>query len=95
MSRPVILSSSAALASFTLLRLARGFLIANQLVQAHGNCLSEIERNIFFTGGDIQQPVAVAEVFVREAGFFGAEKKRDGARSQPLADRSSAGFETP
>ncbi|HEX2713255.1 MAG TPA: hypothetical protein VHM88_13730 [Candidatus Acidoferrales bacterium] len=42
-----------------------------------------------FTGWDAQKPVAVAEVGVGKAAFFGAEKKGDAAGREAFADEGS------
>jgi len=77
------------------LRLPFGLRIANEFVQAHRYRLSQIHRNIFFARWDAHQPVAMAEVLVRQAEFLGAEEKRDVARSEPLANQARAVFQTP
>lgn len=54
-----------------------GFGVACYFVEADGYGLAEVHRAVLGAGGDAQQPVAVAEIFVGEAGFFGAEEERD------------------
>ena len=47
--------------------------IASEFVEAHGDGLAEVHGAMVFAGGDAQEPVAIAEIFVGEAAFFGAE----------------------
>ena len=54
-----------------------GFGVADQFVEADGDGLAEVHRAMLGAGGDAQEPVAVAEIFVGQAGFFGAEEERD------------------
>ena len=54
-----------------------GFCVADQFVEADCYGLAEIHRAMLRAGGDAQQPVAVAEIFVGQAGFFRAEEERD------------------
>jgi len=49
----------------------------------------------FFFGRDVQQPVAVAEIFVRQPDFFRAEQKSNSLRLQILADRAAGDFVEP
>ena len=57
-----------------------GFGVADQFVEADGDGLSEVHRAMLGAGGDAQEPVAVAEIFVGQAGFFRAEEERDAVR---------------
>ena len=68
--------------------------IANQLIEANGDGLSEVHRDVAFVGGDVEEPMAVAEVVVGKAEFFGAEEERDAAGGEALADEARAKFET-
>ena len=54
-----------------------GFGVADQFVEADGDGLAEVHGAMLGAGGDAQEPVAVAEIFVGQAGFFGAEEERD------------------
>jgi len=47
--------------------------IAGKFVEADGDGLAEVHGAMVFAGGDTQEPVTMAEVFVGEAAFFGAE----------------------
>ena len=75
--------------------LAFRFGVANEFIQADGHRLSQVHGNIFFARGDAHQPVAMAEIFVRQAEFLGAEKQRDVARAEALANQPRAVFKTP
>jgi hypothetical protein len=77
------------------LRLPFSLGIANEFVQAHSHSLSEVHRNVFFARRDAHQPVTMAEVFVRQTEFLGAEQKCDVARTEPLANQARAIFEAP
>src|SRR5271170_3081197 len=55
----------------------RGFCVAQQFVEADGDGLAQVHRAMLGAGGDAQEPVAVAQVFVGQAGFFRAEEERD------------------
>jgi len=50
---------------------------------------------MLFAGGDAQQPVAVAEVFVREATLLRTEKKGNGAGHQAFVDEGSSLLKAP
>ena len=43
---------------------------ANQFVEADRHRLAQIHGNVLFASGNTNQPVAMAEVFIREAGFL-------------------------
>ena len=47
--------------------------IASEFVEADGHGLAEVHGAMVFAGGDAQEPVTMAEVFVGEAAFLGAE----------------------
>lgn len=64
-----------------------GFRIAHKLVKANGDGLAEIHGAMLFAGGDAQEPMAMAEVFVRKAALFGAEQKGDSTAGQMLMDK--------
>ena len=78
-----------------------GFGVADQFVEADGDGLAEVHGAMLGAGGDAQEPVAVAEIFVGQAGFFGAEEERDaicfcacGAFArEALQNDARAGFE--
>ena len=42
------------------------FRIARQLVQADGDRLAKVHREMLFAGGDVHKPVAVGEIVVRK-----------------------------
>ena len=50
-----------------------GMAIAREFVEADGNGLAKVHGTMVFTGGNAQQPVAMAEVFIGETTFFGSE----------------------
>jgi hypothetical protein len=52
-------------------------ILSRQLIQADSHSLAEIHREVIFLGGNRQQPVAVAEVIIRQTDLFGTEQKRD------------------
>ncbi len=54
-----------------------GLGVADQFVEADGDGLAEVHGAMLGAGGDAQEPVAVAEIFVGQAGFFRAEEERD------------------
>ena len=78
-----------------------GFGVADQFVEADGDGLAEIHRAMLGAGGDAQEPVAVAEIFVGQAGFFRAEEERDAGfffatsalACEALQNDAGAGFE--
>ena len=72
-----------------LLRRSRGLGVARQFVEAHGHGLPQIHGDVALAGGNVQQPVTVAEIGVREAALFGAEEKRHAIRT-PSACESGA-----
>jgi len=74
--------------------LARELGIADEFVEGDGDGLAEVEGAMLFAGGNAQEPVAMAEVFVGEADFFGAEEKSDPGGKEFAADKAGAGFES-
>jgi len=52
------------------LRFRDGLGIAREFIEAHGYGLAEVHGAMFFAGGDTQQPIAVAEVFVGETALL-------------------------
>jgi hypothetical protein len=75
------------------LRLRRGLGIVGEFVEADGHGLAEIHGAMLFAGGDAEQPVAMAEVFVGEAALFRAEQEGDMACRKALANEARALFE--
>src|SRR5215469_16844182 len=55
--------------------------LTHQLIQAHGSRLSQVHRRmpqvLVLLHGDGEEPVAMAQLFVAEAGLLGAEEERD------------------
>ena len=51
-------------------RMRDGLGIACEFIEADGYGLAEVHGAMFFAGGDAQQPIAVAEVFIREAALL-------------------------
>jgi hypothetical protein len=72
--------------------LARGFRIANQLIEADGHGLAEIHGDVFFRCGNAQEPVAMAQVRGGKAEFFGAEEERHAAGGEARANQAGGGF---
>jgi len=67
--------------------------IAGQFVEAQRHGLAEVHRKISVHRGDAHQPVAVAEILIREAKFLAAEQQRDGRSRQRAENQASAIFE--
>jgi hypothetical protein len=63
---------------------------AGEFVEADGDGLAKVHGAMVFAGGDAEEPVAVAEVFVGEAALFGAEEEGDAAGGEALADQRSS-----
>ena len=72
-----------------------GLGFARELVHADRHRLTEIHGAVVFARGDAHQPVAIAERFIREANFFGAEYERDGTGSELLEDDPRAFLQSP
>ena len=68
------------------LRACGSIRIASEFVEADGNSLAEVHGAVLFTRGNTHKPMAVAEVFVREAAFLRAEEQSDSASSRTLAE---------
>ena len=51
-------------------RMRDGLAIAREFIEAHGYGLADVHGAMFFAGGDAQQPIAVAEVFVGETALL-------------------------
>lgn len=49
----------------------------DQVVKAYRDCLPQVHRGLLRLGGDSDQPVAVAEVLIREAALLRTEEQRD------------------
>lgn len=52
------------------LRFRRGLGVAREFVETDGHGLAEVHGAMLFAGGDAQEPVAVAEVFIRKTTLF-------------------------
>ena len=65
-----------------------GFRIAHKLVKADCDGLAKIHGTMLFAGGYTQQPMAMAEVFVRKAALFGAEQKGDSTAGEMFMDEA-------
>jgi len=59
---------------------------AREFIEADGYGLAEVHGAMFFAGGDAQEPMAVAEVFIRKTALLRTEKKGDAAAGQMLAE---------
>ena len=53
--------------------------IARKFVQAHGNRLTKVHRTMLFASGNAQEPMAMAEVFIRKATLLRTEEQGDRA----------------
>ena len=69
-----------------------GLRSARQLVEADGYGLAEIHGAMLFAGVDAQEPMAVAEVFIRKASLLRTEKKSNGTGRKAFADDGSGLF---
>src|SRR2546425_10155781 len=72
-----------------------GFGIARESVEADDYRLAEVHGAVLFAGGDAQEPVAVAEVFVGEPALLRTEEQGDAGRGKAFADDGRALFEAP
>ena len=66
---------------------------ARDFVETDGDSLAEVHGGMGFAGGNVGEPVAVAEVVVGEADFFGSEENRDALGGEGVADEVGGGFE--
>ena len=69
--------------------------VSREFVEAYGYSLAEVHGAMLFAGGDAQEPMAVADVFIRKAAFFRTEKKGDGAGRKAFADEGNGLFKAP
>src|ERR1700741_258535 len=69
--------------------------ITRELVEADGHGLAEVHGAMLFACGDAQEPMAVAEVFIRKTALLRTEKKGDGAGRKTFADEGSGSLEAP
>lgn len=53
--------------------------VRSQFVQAHCDCLSKIHRGLSRVRGNLDEHVAIGEVFARQAVFFRPEDERNSA----------------
>ena len=60
---------------------------ANQFVQTHRDGLPQIHRNILRRGRNVQQPVAMAQIFIGQSKFLGAKEQRHAIRRRAFARR--------
>jgi len=67
-----------------LLWFRKGLRIAREFVEADGYGLAKIHGAVLFAGRDAHEPMAVAEVFVREAALLRTEEKCDTAGREML-----------
>jgi len=72
-----------------------GFGITHKLVKANGDGLAKIHGTMLFAGGDTQEPMTMAEVFVRKAALFGAKQKGDSTAGQMLIDEARSLLKAP
>ena len=64
-----------------------GFWTAREFVKAHGYSLAKVHGAMFFARGNSQEPMAVAEVFIRETTLLRTEKQRDAATGKMPAKK--------
>lgn len=76
------------------LRFCRGLRITGKFVQAHGDSLAKVHGAVLFARRDADEPMAVAEVFVREASFLRTEEESHTASGKMLAQLASGLFKT-
>jgi len=73
-----------------LLRFHRGLWIAREFVEAHGYSLAEVHRTMLFARGNAQEPMAVAEVFVRKTTLLRTKKQSNTAAGELLAKKTGS-----
>jgi hypothetical protein len=76
------------------LRLRDGLWVAREFIKADGYGLTEVHGAMLFASGNAQEPIAVAEVFIRKAALFRTEKKGDPATGEMLAEQTGGVIET-
>ena len=64
--------------------------LAYQFVKCDRNCLPEIHGHMFVAGGNVDQPVAVAEFLVAQTELLRSEEQRDRRRCELLTNESRA-----
>ena len=77
-----------------LLRFHGGLWIAREFVEAHGYSLAEVHRTMLFARGNPQEPMAVAEVFVRKTTLLRTKKQSNTAAGKLLAKKTGCLIET-
>jgi hypothetical protein len=70
------------------LRLRNGLGIASEFVEADGHGLTEVHGAVLFESGDAQEPMAVAEVFIRKTALLRSEKEGNAAAGKTLAEET-------
>jgi hypothetical protein len=70
------------------LRFRGGLRIAREFIEAYSYRLAQVHGAMLFAGGDAQEPMAVAEVFVRKAALLRTEKKGDATAGKTLAEEA-------
>ncbi len=65
-----------------------GLRIAREFIETDGHGLPEVHGAMFFSGGDAEEPMAVAEVFIRKTTFLRAKKKSDAAAREMFAEET-------
>jgi len=69
---------------------------ARQLVKTYRHRLPKIHRCVLFTRGDMQEPVAMAEVLIRQAALFRSKQKRHASsRAEPFVNQRSSILQQP
>ena len=76
-------------------RMRDGLGIACEFVEGHSYSLAEVHGAMLFPRGDAQEPMAVAEVFIRKTALLRTEQKGDRAGRKPFANEESGLIEPP
>ena len=61
-------------------------MVALQFIQTYGYGLAQVHGEVFFPGGDVHKPVAMAHVLIGETEFFRAEEEGAGSAIEMPAD---------
>ena len=77
------------------LRFHGGLWIAREFVEAHGYSLAEVHRTMLFARGNAQEPMAVAEVFVRKTTLLRTKKQSNTAAGELLAKKTGSLIQAP
>ena len=86
-------SMSPAVASVCFSDLPRRPAVTNQFVQTYRDRLAQVHRDVLFPGGNADQPVAIAEVLLREPVSLRTKQEGHRAGSHVFADQAAAVFQ--